>query len=182
MKVRHFVILALLPLASVPALAGTREDVMSAASRCAGIADDRAWLDCYYGSAQPMRAQLGLVPAPASQIAKVPPASMAVGIAAAPPPSRSQASAPPRQGFLGSFFGGGSEPRITLASYRFDRRGRFTATLSDGEVWEQLPDDVNIAHWREAGSKYRVSVIEHFGRSELVVDNDGQTYQVRRVN
>ena len=42
-------------------------------SRCGGIADDRTWLDCVYGAAQPMRAQLGLPPAPASQQELVPP-------------------------------------------------------------------------------------------------------------
>ena len=33
----------------------TRDEVMSGAARCAGIADNRTWLDCFYGSAQPMR-------------------------------------------------------------------------------------------------------------------------------
>ena len=45
---------------------------MFGAQRCAGIADDRTWLDCFYGSAQPMRAQLGLPPAPANQQRLVP--------------------------------------------------------------------------------------------------------------
>jgi len=54
--------------------AATRDDVLSGISRCGSIADDRSWLDCIYGAAQPMRAQLGLPPALASQRALVPPA------------------------------------------------------------------------------------------------------------
>src|ERR1700761_4863169 len=59
---------------AVPAMAGPRDDVLYGVSRCGGIADDRTWLDCVYGAAQPMRAQLGLPPAPAAQQKLVPPA------------------------------------------------------------------------------------------------------------
>ena len=49
----------------------TRDDVMTALQRCAGFTDNRTWLNCYYGAAQPMRAQLGLSPAPDSQVSLV---------------------------------------------------------------------------------------------------------------
>jgi hypothetical protein len=177
---RHFLLLALLPLAAGPALAGARDDVMSGASRCAGINDDRSWLDCYYGAAQPMRAQLGLVPAPAAQLAKVPFASAAARVA---PPAHTAASssAPRNGGFMDSLFGA-SPGLTTITSYRFDRRGFFTVTLGNGQTWQQVNDDTNFAHWREVGSKYRVSVEERFGQPRLTVDNDGQAYIVRRVN
>lgn len=51
------------------AAARPRDDVMGAAYRCAGIANSRQWLDCYYGVAQPVRAELGLPPAPQQQMA-----------------------------------------------------------------------------------------------------------------
>src|SRR5258707_8372594 len=54
--------------ASAPASARARDDAMAGAYRCAGIASTRIWLDCYYGAAQPVRAALGLVPAPADQV------------------------------------------------------------------------------------------------------------------
>jgi len=41
---------------------------MAGAYRCAPIASTRVWLDCYYGAAQPVRAGLGLAPAPAAQV------------------------------------------------------------------------------------------------------------------
>src|ERR1700720_3580523 len=58
----------MLILAPQPALARVRDDVMAGVFRCAAIGDTRLWLDCYYGAAQPMRSQLGLPPAPASQL------------------------------------------------------------------------------------------------------------------
>jgi hypothetical protein len=62
-----FSIGALLAL-SAPASARARDEAMLNAYRCAGIASTRIWLDCYYGAAQPVRAALGLLPAPAEQL------------------------------------------------------------------------------------------------------------------
>src|SRR5258708_30676962 len=76
---------ALLPAIylTVPALAEpTREAVMDGAARCEGIPDNRVWLDCFYGSAQPMRALLGLAPAPETQTRLVPGPGAAYGSAA----------------------------------------------------------------------------------------------------
>jgi len=96
MKFRIAALLVLGTLAGlVPAVAGPREDVMSGAQRCAGITDNRVWLDCFYGSAQPMRAILGLPPAPVSQQRLVPPAAPAAPVYAAPAYSPPTAYAPP---------------------------------------------------------------------------------------
>jgi len=75
---RHFWWLlgpAILCLAA-PAQARARDDALSGAFRCAVIGDSRAWLDCYYGAAQPLRAALGLTPAlgPQLKLAAAPPA------------------------------------------------------------------------------------------------------------
>ena len=63
------VLLAMLAVSAIasPALAAPRDDVRAGSNRCDAIADDRAWLDCYYGAAQPVRAALGLKPVPESQ-------------------------------------------------------------------------------------------------------------------
>ena len=44
------------------AQARPRDEVMSQAFRCGGISDLHLWLDCIYGSAQPIRAELRLAP------------------------------------------------------------------------------------------------------------------------
>jgi hypothetical protein len=51
-----------------PVQARPRDDALASAFRCAAIDDSRQWLECYYGSAQPVRAALGLAPALAAQI------------------------------------------------------------------------------------------------------------------
>ena len=47
-----------------PQAAAVREDAMLRLTRCAAIGDTRQYMDCYYAAAQPMRADLGLAPAP----------------------------------------------------------------------------------------------------------------------
>jgi hypothetical protein len=84
-------------LGSTSVLADSRQDVLSGVQRCAGITDDRTWLDCFYGSAQPMRARLGLPPAPVNQQRLVPPMMGAVPAYAAPayaPPAAPAYAAP----------------------------------------------------------------------------------------
>ena len=87
-------ILAAAVLPSGTALADARQDVMFGAQRCAGIADDRTWLDCFYGSAQPMRAQLGLPPAPANQQRLVPQLAPAYAAPVYAPPVYAPPAAP----------------------------------------------------------------------------------------
>jgi hypothetical protein len=47
-----------------PQAAATREEVMLRLTRCASIGDTRQYLDGYYAAAQPLRAAMGLQPAP----------------------------------------------------------------------------------------------------------------------
>ena len=56
MKSRHLVFAALcaLPLTVAAAHAAPRDDVRAASLRCDGIAEERTWLNCYYGAAQPV--------------------------------------------------------------------------------------------------------------------------------
>ena len=72
---------ALLLLSSRHVLAQARDDVMAGVFRCAAVGDTRLWLDCYYGAAQPVRAQLGMTPVPAAQarLAMSPPAGGIAG-------------------------------------------------------------------------------------------------------
>ena len=172
---------------AAPAWGATRDDVMAASARCAGIADDRTWLNCYYGAAQPMRARLGLPSAPASQVRLVPPAQGYTAPAYAAAPVQQAAVAPPPKkksgGFLSGLFGSGNdEAAQRLASYSFDHSGLFTVTLADGEVWKQRSDDINQAHWRDAAANHVVSIATGaFGTATLEDHGDGTVYTVTRV-
>ena len=172
---------SLFMLAAIPAIAGPREDTLAGISRCAALPNDRTFLECIYGAAQPLRARLGLPPALDAQVQLVPPAA-----AALPQSTPSRADMPPATsqegnagGMLGSLFGGDS---LHMVSYSFDPRGLFTVVLNNGEIWRQDPDDTNYAHWSGKAANYPVTLTSgEFGNSRLNVRGEPGTYRVKRV-
>ncbi|MGH6828487.1 MAG: hypothetical protein ACREFW_06230 [Rhizomicrobium sp.] len=166
-----------------PALAApdsTRDAVLANVERCAGFTDNRTWLNCFYGAAQPMRAQLGLSPAPDSQLNLVKSAPQSA------PPMKSDSGG----GWLGignlfsssssdADFAGNAAMRLT--AYSFGKDGLFTATLADGEVWRQSPYDDLRARWSGEPSNYIVIVsADMLGSHTMQVEGD-HDYRVIRV-
>ena len=175
-----------LAASALPAMAGTREDVLAGAVRCGGITDDRAWLDCYYGAAQPMRGQLGLPPAPASQTRLVTGGTAAPAPAKAPPPAKAAVAPPvPRKsnGIMGDIFGGQALlSNVRASAYQFDKRGIFTITLGNGQVWRQEQGDNSFAAWHEPAARYLVTIRQGaLGSVFLFVLGVFFVYKVRRV-
>jgi hypothetical protein len=175
-------LLVLMPLAATAE--PTRDEVMAGATRCAGIADNRAWLDCFYGSAQPRRGLLGLPPAPFSQTKLVPPAGTAYANAAAAP---IVAAAPERREKSGGFFSdliGSTKPLISnvpMASYRFAANGTFTVTLPDGQVFQQDENDTVHARWTKPAASYRVTITAAADKFNLKVKSEpGLVFHVSR--
>ncbi len=177
------------PAGGAPHDEAVRDDVMSAAANCIRAAGDRAWLDCYYAAATPMRAALGLsVPAQGAQRA-APPAPMPHVASAAPaaPPVPSGPPPMPRSG--GMFTGLFSEAKpvaraIPMESFHFNRSGGFTVTLADGEVWEQVEGDYvdHPAHWRKQPSQMLVTVTPAVMRTfAMTVSGEYGLYKVRRI-
>lgn len=159
----------------------TRDEVMSGAARCAGIADNRSWLDCFYGSAQPMRALLGLAPAPPAQTKLVPPLGAAYVSPEAP---RTAPRAEKSRGFLGSILGS-SKPvaaDMPMASYKFGRDGFFTVVLKNGQSYRQEESDLVFAKWSRSPSSYLVTVVSAADKFILKVkDEPGLVFHVRRL-
>ena len=182
MLLRRILLLAMFAgLSSAPAWADNdpvRDDVIANVERCGGITDNRVWLNCFYGAAQPMRAQLGLPPAPDSQIAlaKNPPVP--------PPPVKKDTG-----GWLGigslNPFGSSDDDFKTgttrLTAYSFGKDGLFTATLADGEVWKQSPYDDLRAHWNGQPTSYIVIVTSDVMGSHTMRVKGDQNYRVMRV-
>ena len=168
------------------ALADAREDVVSGLTRCASIADDRQWLDCYYGAAQPMRAWLGLSPAPQSQLKllsdqpkpSVLPATVSrAAVRSGPPPM------PKKSGILDVFGGSDVINNAPIQSYDVTNAG-FTITLPDGQVWQQTEDDAvkNPVRWRQPASSMRVTVTQGAMHSfNLVLNDENLHHKVKRV-
>jgi hypothetical protein len=195
----RFAALALIAavLAPVTAFADTRDDVTAGIYRCGRIADDRQWLECLYGAAQPMRQKLGLPPAPDSQqiLSRLPglattPAPGPAPRPVAPPPAAALASAVPPPASPATGFG---LPRDSaaparesgrIADFKFDRFGIFTVTLTNGQVWQQNSSDETKARWRASPAQqaYNVVISEGIlGSYNFKVINMPGTYKVRRV-
>jgi hypothetical protein len=159
----------------------TRDEVMSGAARCAGIADNRTWLDCFYGSAEPMRALLGLSPAPAAQVKLVPPPGASYG---APATISSAPRAAKSRGFLGDILGS-SKPvakDVPMASYQFAKDGTFTVVLKNGETYRQQESDLVFAKWNRPASTYLVTIVGASDNFILKVkDEPGVIFHVRRM-
>lgn len=178
----------LLVAASVPALAEpTRDEVMSGAERCYGIADNHAWLDCFYGSAQPMRTLLGLSPAPPAQVKLVPPPGANYGALrpSAPRTAMSRENTPPPEtgGFISDLLGSG-KPLITdvpMAAYDLGPAG-FVVTLPNGQRWAQN-EGTRAARWRGPASAYRVTITTGALSSfNLRVKGEDRIYKVHKVH
>jgi hypothetical protein len=190
-----FVALGLASL-ELPAMAGPRDDVLYGISRCGGIADDRTWLDCVYGAAQPMRSKLGLPPAPASQQALVPPpvpgqaapAAQAMAAPAMTPAQQkdyeeySKLSAVPKFILkMATPQEEPTEPPTTLKTYKFDAAGYFTVTLANGETWRQDPSDTLFAHWTKAGGTYSAQILPASSQTGRRLKVGNQTFLVDQI-
>ena len=158
----------------------TRDEVVSGVARCAGIADNRTWLDCFYGSAQPMRATLGLPPAPPAQIKLVPPP----GAAYLSPDTNRYAPPQKSRGFLADILGS-SKPvasDVPMESYKFARDGTFTVVLKNGQTYRQEESDLVFAKWNRPAGTYLVTIISASENFVLKVkDEPGVTFHVRRL-
>ena len=146
-----------------------RDEVMAGVFHCGGQDQERAWLDCYYAAAQPMRVSLGLAagpkPAPPPAIVTAPPADH-FGLAPAPQPLPA----------------GSKQVWSQMAEYSFDKFGYFTATLANGQVWRQINGDTDYAHWKGSAGRYLVHITHGFlGSFNLQVKDQPGKFKVSRV-
>lgn len=173
-----FLGLLLLCAMSASASADPRSEALAGAARCQAIADDRTFLNCLYGAMQPLRAELGLPPAPSVQTSLVPPATF-------PPPPHADRAAPSRNdGMMSGLLGSGKTEVAPqpMSGFEIDRNGFFTVTLADGAVWKQLDGDTARAHWRGPPTGLVVTVrAGAFGAHILQVRGQAATYKVIRV-
>ena len=168
---RSQIALSLSPPASTasPQVAAIRDAVMASALRCYATENDRAWLDCYYAAAAPMRSELGLS-APAQTVPVPLPPSIQAG--ATPDRLASRAPAPGRVDHVAT----------RMASYTFDRDHIFTATLANGQTWRQVSGDTQNAHWTKPASDYSVKITRgSFSSYNFQVEGFPQVYKVDPV-
>jgi len=176
------------PAGGAPMLVAVRDEVMARAAGCMRVAAERAWLDCYYDSAVPMRSQLGLgVPAQGARPVPPPP----VQLASAPPPRPVAPAGPPPMprstGLLNGMFNN-IKPIVRNApmqSYSFNKSGAFTITLADGQIWVQSDEDevYHPARWRKPASEMLVTIAPNAMHTyNLTVGGETRFYKVRRIH
>ncbi len=182
---------AQIALAAAPPSGGPPQDealrnqVVTAAVACMRESADRAWLDCYYAAALPMRAQLGLAlpqtaPRPAPQLVSMPPAPVPPATPAGPPPM------PRNRGLLSGMLSE-LKPIVRgepMQSYSFDKNGAFTITLEDGQVWAQAAEDeyYHRARWRRPASEMLVTIKpDAMHTFTLSIEGENYYYKVHRI-
>jgi hypothetical protein len=179
------------PAGGAPAQVAARDEVMARAAGCMRVVAERAWLDCYYESAVPVRAQLGLaVPAQAARPAP-PPAPPPMQMASLPPPRPTPPPGPPPMprstGLLNGMFNN-IKPIVRNApmqSYSFSKSGAFTVTLADGQVWVQSDEDevYHPARWRRPASEMLVTIAPNAMHTfNMTVGGETRFYKVRRIH
>jgi len=174
---KHLLLAILTVSAASPAMAGPREDSDAGIARCAVLADDRAYLNCIYGAVQPLRARLGLPPAPEAQVRAVPPVMIAP---ISPRPTVAPSAASSRVPSEAAFAGG---MRERMDNFTFGRGGLFSLMLENGEMYRQDPGDAPRARWTGRGSDYQVFVIKQGPRSAVMkVAGDPNVYRMQKIN
>jgi hypothetical protein len=147
-----------------------RDRVMADAGRCAGLAEDRGWLDCFYAATNPVRTFLALPLLAAGPVLA----------STAPAPSPPQHVA----GILPDIFGATVvQAHGRMASYSYDSKNNFTVTLDNGQVWRQLDGDAGVSHWHEPAGNYQVTVTNGaFGSHNLAVKGSSGIFKVKRIS
>ena len=146
-----------------------RDRVLSVAYGCTNVAGDRAWLDCYYGAAQPLRVELDLSPAPQSTpaiaVTRAPEGNFGVqAVSARPLPTANHIVS-------------------RMASYRLDAHGIFNITLANGQVWQQIDGDTYHAQLTHPPATYVVR-INHgiFGSYNVLISGVPGLFRAHRVS
>ena len=147
------------PPAGQPRDLEIRDQVISQATACREFPDDWAWLDCYYGAAQPMRAALGLAPA-AQAMASAAPRDPVSPSPVLPQPRQSR-----RDDGESALPAGVDHVDVRMASYSFSKTGWFTVTLTNGQVWRQVEGDTDQAHWKKPAGAYVAHITPGFLKS-----------------
>lgn len=186
---------AQIKLAAAPPAGGglaevaVRDEVMARAAACMRVAAERAWLDCYYEAALPMRSQLGLaVPQTVARPTPAPVPAPVLASLPAPPPRPSGPPPMPRNTGLFNGMFNDIKPilrNVPMQSYSFDTNGAFTVTLTDGEVWVQSEEDAvyHRARWRQPASELLVTVAPNAMHTfNLTVSGESRFYKVHRIH
>lgn len=138
-----------------------------------------------YGAQQPMRALLGLPPAPEFQQRLVPAVQPGMPARTTPPAPSVTAAPPPRRkpGFFQSLAGNAPPYAVSrMASYRYQKDGAFVVILENGQEWRQTDAGGGTVLWTKKPSSYLTKITSgSFGSFALSTDDSPRSYRVERI-
>ena len=68
-----------------------------------------------------------------------------------------------------------------IADFRQDQTGRFTITLSNGQMWQQTAGDTARAQYRADGTKTVIISRGSLGSYDLTFSGRNMTFKVKRL-
>ena len=183
----------------LPATAGAdpSEDLVSGMSRCAAVADNTARLACYDALAPQLKAAQTqpVPPPPAAEAADNRPwydTDRIFGTSpsrqtrpeqfgaenltppAPPPPKPGETPPPPLPEAIDSI-------SAKVTDFALNPFGRFVVFLDNGQVWQQIEGDTDRAHFRKGGGETVAISRGALGSYNLVVNDSGPEFKVRRI-
>ena len=187
-----------LAMTAPPASAGPRDDALEAVAKCASLVDDHARLACYDAAAPRVKDALSAPPQP--QVAQTPqeqeswfglpnifggngrPAQTTpqqfgnenLPKPPPPPPKPGEPAPPPPPEEIDSITAG-------VSDYAFHVDGRFTVFLDNGQIWQQLQGDTDKARFKKSGPNKVVIKRGMFGSYNLVLNDEGTGFKVKRI-
>jgi hypothetical protein len=188
-----FAVSALIAFSSA-ALAASRDDTLEEVSKCATIVDDKLRLGCYDSLAPHVREALGTPP---DKLAGNPTADeqkswFGFDIAGLFGGNEEKPQNAPQQFGQESVTDSTSAPTapemqeidsITagVTDYSF-RDNKFTVFLDNGQIWQQLSGDFNVARFRNNPKDNSITISRGFLKSyNLKINDDNSFYKVKRL-
>jgi hypothetical protein len=195
MKFSKAAILAAIVILPSIAVAGPNEDLVSGMAKCAVVTDNSARLACYDGLTPLLKAaQTQPAPPPGetadnrawydpSRIFGTSPSAQTrpeqfgsenLTPPAPPPPKPGEPVPPPAPEALDSI-------TAKVSDFALNPFGRFVVFLDNGQVWQQIPGDDDRAHFRKGRNETVVISRGMLGSYNLVVNDSGPAFKVRRI-
>jgi hypothetical protein len=201
MRVRFIAAITLAACLSSPCFAQSdvRDDALSAVAKCASLTDDHGRLACYDAAAPKVKDALA-APVPPPQVAQTPQQSESwfglpdifggngkpaqttpqqfgnesLPTPPPPPPKPGEPVPPAPPPIIDSI-----TANVTDWAIHPDRR--FIVFLDNGQVWQQMLGDTNVAHFEKKGPNAVVISRGYFGSYNLKLNDTGMAYKVTRI-
>ncbi len=199
MKFVRFVALAAIVMAPVAAGAGPREDLIEGMAKCAAVADNAARLACYDALNPTLKAAQS-TPVPPPPPAAAPPAdnrawydpgrifgtspsqqvrpeqfgAEALTAPTPPPPKPGEPAPPSPPAPIDSI-------TAVVTDYSFNPFGKFVVFLDNGQIWQQLQGESDLAKFPKHDKITVVISRGGLGSYDLTINDQSKFFKVRRI-